>query len=165
MCNVSLIAHPAVWIPHASLDFPTSRLRSFSWSTDGTLFSVTFESRVVLYDSSSVAAVNTISCSAILDSLNSHFIGNRYLLITSKSKLLLWDLILQSGTCCECSSYSLSLSHSLEQRLGATRRRPPSHMLSLTLVPTLSPSSMTRQIKRSIRPLSKFSVPGRRDRS
>jgi hypothetical protein len=29
--------------------------------------------------------------------VSSHFIGNRYLLIVSKQKLLLWDLILQSG--------------------------------------------------------------------
>lgn len=87
----------AVWIPHASLDFPASKLRSFSWSSDGTLVSVTLDSRVVLYDSSSVTALNTISCSAIGDSVSSHFIGNRYLLIVSKQKLLLWDLILQSG--------------------------------------------------------------------
>ena len=94
MLNVSSIA---VWIPHASLDFPASKLRSFSWSSDGTLFSVTFESRVVLYDSSSVTTLSTISCSAISESVSSHFIGSRYLLIVSKQKLLLWDLIFQSG--------------------------------------------------------------------
>ncbi|KAJ3503820.1 hypothetical protein NMY22_g18118 [Coprinellus aureogranulatus] len=101
-------ARAAVWIPHASLDFPTSRLRSFSWSIDGTLFSVTFDSRVVLYDSSSVTALNTISCSAIRDSLTSHFIGSRYLLIVGKKKLLLWDLILQSATWSHISETDIS---------------------------------------------------------
>ena len=99
----------AVWIPHASLDFPASKLRSFSWSSDGTLFSVTFESRVVLYDSSSVTALNTISCSAIGDSVSSHFIGSRYLLVVSKQKLLLWDLILQSGAYPESPLRNLTL--------------------------------------------------------
>ena len=58
---------------------------------------MTFDSRVILYDSASITALNTISCSAIKNAQFSHFIGSRYLLIASKQVLLLWDLILQSS--------------------------------------------------------------------
>lgn len=98
----------SVWSPHASLDFPTSHLRSLNWSSDGTIFSLTFESRVVLYDSSSVTILNTISCSSIKNAVSSHFIGSRYLLIAGKTSLLLWDLILQTSSWMHSSELAIS---------------------------------------------------------
>ncbi|PPQ99563.1 hypothetical protein CVT24_005351 [Panaeolus cyanescens] len=86
-----------VWSSHATLQFRREIPRSATWSSDCSIFAISFQSHVVLYEPRTGSVVQTITTPQCPSVASCTFVdrNNRYLLLvgSTKTQLVLWDLI------------------------------------------------------------------------
>jgi len=81
------------------LKYRSEKPRSSEWSYDGSLLAVTYESCVVVYETSIYVVLQTVMSPECTDPRAVHFVGagGRNMLVSGESELVLWDIIEQNG--------------------------------------------------------------------
>jgi NET1-associated nuclear protein 1 (U3 small nucleolar RNA-associated protein 17) len=94
---------PAVfWVARSSVTFKREIPWSISWSPDGSLFAVGFGSYVAIYDPPSNALIRAFVASELRGRIRSiQFLGSegRFLAVSGRDDVVLWDLVAQKGKC------------------------------------------------------------------
>ncbi len=88
------------WVARSRLTFKREIPWSISWSPDGSLLAVGFGAHVAIYDPPSNALIRTFAASELRGPVRSvHFLGHegRFLAVTGRSDVVLWDLVTQKG--------------------------------------------------------------------
>ena len=88
------------WIARSSVTFKREIPSTVSWSPDGSLFAVGFGSFVAIYDPPSNALIRAFVSSELRGRIRSvQFLGSegRFLAVSGRSDVVLWDLVAQKG--------------------------------------------------------------------
>ncbi|KXN88800.1 WD repeat-containing protein 75 [Leucoagaricus sp. SymC.cos] len=81
------------WVTRTTLKYHAEKPRSVSWSQDASLLAVSYESCVVMYETTVYAVLQTLASSECMAPRSVEFIGGRNLLVVGKTRLVLWDIL------------------------------------------------------------------------
>lgn len=97
-----------------TLEYHSEKPRFVSWSHDGSLLAVCFESCVVVYETSVYALLQVLTSSECTNPQSVYFIGGSNLLVQGGTKIVLWNILAHSSESLplERSSFLLKLDPS-----------------------------------------------------